>query len=305
MAVALTALNSPIGVKLPTGVILSPGTEVFYVHNTPSIFRADLAAETNTSILSALNQRDAARPGAVLVLEGHAESITAATAWSKANTKIIFLGEGDDRGLVTFTAAASAITVGAANTRIINGRFQLEPTTGTVNVAAPFTFNSAGCAMTDNWFGAGTTANAKITIGITTTAGATRFAFERNTVRGAPLATMTTFLRLVGVESPRVVGNDIICGTTAAAVGPVQMLTTLSSNVVIAGNVIQNNAASSTACITGMANATGWVYDNYLRNMTDTSNAQIALTAAIWPEFSNLGVNNVGERGIALGTASV
>jgi len=116
---------------------------------------------------------------------------------------------------------------------------------------------------------------------------------------------MTTFLRLVGVDSPRVVGNDIICGTTAAAVGPVQMLTTLSSGAVIANNAIQNNAASSTACITGMANATGWVYDNYLRNMTDGSNAQIAATSAIWQEFQNFGVNNVAERGIALGTASV
>lgn len=305
MAVALTGFNSPVGVKLPTGVVLTPGTEVFYVHATPSYFSADIAANINTTILAALNQRTTTVPGVVLVLEGHTESITAATAWSKANTRIVFLGEGDERGLVTFTATASAVTMGAANTRIINGRFQLEPTAGTVTVTAPFTCTAAGCGFTDCWFGAGTDGSNKVTIGITLSAGATRFAFNRNTVRGAAAATMTTFLRVVGVVDFEAIENDIICGTTVAAVGPIQLLTTLSSGVKIGYNRIQNNATSSTACITGMTGATGWVFNNYLRNMTDTSNLQIALTGAVWQEYENFGVNNVGELGIKLGTASI
>src|SRR6185369_12157543 len=99
---------------------------------------------------------------------------------------------------------------------------QLEPTTGTVNVAAPITVSASGCSITNCRINCGTDANNKVTIGVTVTGN--DFVFTGNQVRGAALATCTTFLRLTGCANPIVTDNDIACGTTAAAVGPIQEL---------------------------------------------------------------------------------
>lgn len=305
-AAQLSGFTSPDGVRLPTGVVLAPGTEIFYVHKTPSYFPATLSGSILTTVNEAFNQRNANVPGAIIILPGHTENVASADAWSniKTNTKVIGLGEGDERGTFTWTTATSTVLMDVANVVLFNLRFQLEPTTGTVNVAAPFTVSSPGCAFRYCWFGAGTDANNKVTIGITTTAGATRFVFEDNEVYGAAAATMTTFLRLVGVTQAKVLRNVISCGTTAAAVGPIQALTTASTDVNISYNFVQNNATNSTACITGMAGLTGWIAYNSLRNMTDGSVAHIATPGNAQLD-RNFGVNNNGETGLQVGTASV
>ena len=147
-------------------------------------------------------------------------------------------------------------------------------------------------------------------IGVTTTAAADRFAFEDNVVRGeaaAGAALTTTFLRVVGGDSIKIRRNDIICGTSAAAVGPIQNLTTASTFVDISDNQVQNNAASSTACITwALASSTGWIRNNDLRNMTDGNFAHIVVTSGAMQLFRNNGVNdnNESNRVLFLGTAS-
>jgi hypothetical protein len=305
-AFALTSASFPGGIELPSGIVLEPGTEIFLVHKTPSYFPSSISGKILTTVNAAFAQRNANVPGAIVVLSGHTESVSSADYWSSivANTKVIGLGTGSGRPTFTWTIATSTVLVDKADVGIYNCNLAFEPGAGTVNVAAPITVSEVGCEIVGNYITTGTDANNKVTIAITTTAAGDRLLFRGNTVRGAAAATMTTFLRLVGSDNTVIEDNDIVCGTTAAAVGPIQALTTASTGVRIAGNLIQNNATSSTACITGMAGLDGWISRNFLRNMTDASVAHI-VTPGNAQLFENYGVNNNGERGIALGTASV
>ena len=288
----------------------SPMGHDFYVMTAAELtyLKGDLRSRAFTSVNAALNATTSGRYDRVFVCEGYTESITGANQWSnlKSGTRIIGLGRGSQRPQFLWTTAGSTITLNVADVSIENCILGLEPTTGTVTVAAPITVSAAGNAIVGCRINTGTDANNKVTIAITTTAGATDFVFDNNVVRGAAAATMTTFLRCVGLANPRITNNDIICGTTAAAVGPIQELTTACTGIYINENWIQNNGSGATACITmGLASTTGWISNNKCRNMTDASNAQIVVTSGDVQLFNNLGVNNSNETGILLGTPSV
>ncbi len=310
----LTVLGSPGPFQTPNVQIWPDGGETFYVGTTLPAGQAGekIADRFYTTINQALNACVTARGDVIQVLPGYTESITGADQWSnlgtKTNVTIQGSGNGAQRPTITWTTSGSTVLMDSAGFAITNMVLQMEPTTGTVNVAAPITVSAASCSVSNCRINCGTDANNKVTIAITTTSGATDFTFSGNKVRGAALATMTTFLRLVGVANPVVTNNDIVCGTTSAAVGPIQELGTACTNINIANNRIQNNAANSTGCITmDLASTTGWISDNYLRNMTDASVAHIVVTSGDVQLFLNKGVNNSNEseKVTSLGTASV
>lgn len=246
----------------------------------------------------------------IFVLPGHAESVSSADYFSHTSTAdtfaIVGLGSGAARGTLTWTTSGSTWLIDTANVVVDNLILKLEPTTGTVNVAAPITISAAGATIRKCRIATGTDANNKVTIGITTTAAADDFVFEDNDVFGAALATCTTFMRIVGGTRFRCRRNVITAGTTAAAVGVIQNLTTAATAALISDNVLHNSAASSTACITwALASSTGTIEYNRCRNMTDASNAQIVVTSGDMQLFENRGVNNSNENGISLGTNSI
>jgi len=268
-----------------------------------------IAGRTFSTINAALAQCVAGRGDVIFVLPGYTETIATADAWSTfgaglSDVTIVGMGHGTNRPTLTWSTATSTVIVDSNNVTISNMILQLEPTTGSVNVAAPISVSGNGCQITNCRINCGTDANNKVTIGVTVTGN--DFVFTGNQVRGAALATCTTFLRLTGCANPVIQGNDIVCGTTSAAVGPIQELTTACTGILIDNNFVQNNAASSTACITmALANTTGWISSNKCRNMTDASNAQIVVTSGDVQLFDNKGVNNSNETAILLGTASV
>jgi len=300
----------------PGYVVIPTGGKVIYVHSSgPSALdQLPPGMPGNpdgffTSINAALATVRSNRSDNVIALPGHTDTISAADGWSNlgssAGVNIYGLGEGNNQATISFTAAASSILFDTANLRLDGFRINMEPTTGTVNVAAPITVSAAGCRIRNNRIFFGTDANNKVTIGVTTTAAADDFTFEDNQAYGAALATCTTFLRIVGGARARILRNTIVGGTTSAAVGVIQNLTTVATNADISCNKLHNNAASSTACITwALANATGWITDNKCRNMTDASNAQIVVTSGDMQLDNNKGVNNSNETAILLGTPS-
>lgn len=268
-----------------------------------------VAGRTFSTINAALAQCVTGRGDVIFVLPGYTETIAVADSWSTfgaalSDVTIVGMGHGTNRPTITWSATGSTVVIDSNNVSISNMILQLEPTTGTVNVAAPISVSGNGCQITNCRINCGTDANNKVTIGVTVTGN--DFVFTGNQVRGAALATCTTFLRLTGCANPVIQNNDIVAGTTAAAVGPIQELTTACTGVLIDSNFVQNNAASSTACITmALANTTGWISNNKCRNMTDGSNAQIVVTSGDVQLFDNKGVNNSNETAILLGTASV
>jgi len=297
------------------GLFLSTtGGGVFYVGSTSQLaalgqIGPSIAGRTYTSINAALLDTVGGRSDVIYVLPGYTETVGAADAWSNLGTKtdvsIIGMGRGRNRPTITWSVAGSTVLMDAANFTISNMILQLEPTTGTVTVTAPITVTAAGCSITNCRINTGTDANNKVSIGVTVTTGGDDFTFDGNFVKGAAAATCVTFLRLTAVDNPVVTNNRITCGTTAAAVGPVQELTTVCTNIFIDSNWIHNNAASSTACITAaLASTTGWITNNKCRNMTDANNAQIVVTSGDVQLDNNKGVNNSNETAILLGTAS-
>jgi hypothetical protein len=288
----------------------SPFAQEFHVMTATqmALVKGDVRDRCFTSVNAALNACVDNRGDKIFLAERYTESITGADQWSngKIGVQIIGLGENANRPVITWTAAGSTVVLQKAGMKLENLILQMEPTTGTVTVAAPLTVQADGISIVGCRINCGTDANNKVTIAITTTAAATNLVFTGNLVRGAAAATMTTFLRCVGLANPIIAYNDIACGTTAAAVGPIQELTTACTGILIAENYIQNNATSSTACITmGLASTTGWIALNKLRNMTDASNAQIVVTSGDVQLWDNKGVNNSNETAILLGTASV
>jgi len=314
----MSNLNNPVnqlGVQEVANLYLSAtGGGVFYVGSATTVaglgqVGQGIAQRSFTTINSALAQVVSGRGDIIYVLPGYTETISAADQWSNLGTAtdvtIVGMGHGSNRPTLTWSTNSSTMLMDSAGFSITNMILQLEPTTGTVNVAAPITVSANSCAITNCRINCGTDANNKVTIGVTVT-GANDFVFTGNQVRGAALATCTTFLRLTNCANPVIQNNDIIAGTTAAAVGPIQELTTACTGVLIDSNWVQNNAASSTACITmGLASTTGWISNNKLRNMTDGSNAQIVVTSGDVQLFQNFGVNNSNETAILLGTPSV
>lgn len=290
------------------------GGEVIFVCNRSGVKLGDGSTPLNPmsslkTAVAALNG-STSRGHVIFGLPGHAESVDVAdwlSATGAANSiAFVGLGTGNCAPTLTWTTATSTLLMDTDCVTFDGLNLNLEPTTGTVNVAAPITATGVNCAIRNCRIKTGTDANNKVTIGITTTAAATGFTFEDNYVTGAAAATMTTFLRCVGIADLAIRRNKIICGTTAAAVGPIQELTTACTNIDISNNLIQNNAASSTACITmALASTTGFIAGNFCRNMTDASNAQIVVTSGDVQLFQNFGVNNSNETGILLGTPSV
>lgn len=303
----------PLVVDLGGLFLSTTGGRVLYVGTTAMVAQLasvgpSIAGSTYTTINAALGQVVSGRGDIIYVLPGYTETIAGADAWSNLGTatdvSIIGMGHGTNRPTITWSASGSTVLMDSASFSISNMILQLEPTTGTVNVAAPITVSANGCSITNCRINCGTDANNKVTIGITVTT-SNDFTFTGNVVRGAAAATCTTFLRINGGANAVITDNDIACGTTAAAVGPIQNLTTAATTADISRNKVHNNAASSTACITwALASSTGWIADNKCRNMTDANLAWIVVTSGDMQMDNNKGVNNSNETAILIGTAS-
>jgi hypothetical protein len=237
----------------------------------------------------------------VFVKAGHAESVIAAgTITAVAGVSVIGLGVGRNRPTLTFSTATTAtLLVTAAKFSIQNFVFDL---TGIDALAGPIAVQAADFSLMDSEIiGAGATNQA--TLAVLTSAAADRMLIENCRFFGTTDAGMTAAVRLVGGDGITI-RNNVFQGAYSAAVGAIQVLTTATTNVDIDNNYIDNQTASSTACITGLASTTGVIRRNFLRITTDGGVAWIG-TPGNTALYENYGANNVGERGIAVGTASV
>ncbi len=246
----------------------------------------------------------------IVVRKGHAETISVADYFTllgaRKRIRIIGEGEGPERPTFTWSTATSSWLLDTDSVFLENLILKLEPTTGTVTVAAPITISAAGVGIRKCRINFGTDANNKVTIGITTTAAANDLQFKQNVARGAAAATCTTFLRLVGGDSAQVWDNDIVGGTTAAAVGVVQALTTPPTNVDFQRNYFENNIAAGTAAVTFMAAATGkCTLDRYKYNGTGLAAVTTTGLVGFWDcKVVNAVVDGTPEAGTLFGTPS-
>lgn len=283
------------GLRTELGTFTPPGGRVVaYVHHLGAPRLADITAATTVpnvckTLNEALRQCQSGWGDTVLVLPGHAENISSADQMSAlvAGTRIIGLGNGNNRPTFTWTAAAATFLLDVANVRIENCILNMDPGAGTVNVAAPMTVSAAGCQLVNCKMRMGTDANSKVTIGITTTAAGDDLEIINCDIYGAAASAITTGIRLVGADRLRLINTIVNVGTSADAVGAVQCLTTASLDILVSGCVFNNSRATSTAAFTGMAGITGL--------MEDTSLAIGGATGA-GAGFTTRGAINIGKN---------
>lgn len=254
----------PLGMRLGPVTVLTGGANVHFLRSTgPQTYDPpELTARLFTTLNAALGQCRSGAGDVVLVLPGHAENISTADQMSNlvAGTKIIGLGDGNERGSFTWTAAAATFLMDVANVSIANVRmFWAGPHAAgsALTVAAPITVSAAGCSIRDCQIFAGFDADQIVTIGLTTTAAADDFTFAGNDLFAATAAECTTMIQFVGADRLRFIGNFITAATSAVGVGVVRFLTTASTDIRMYDCTIQNTKAASENAITGMAGLTG------------------------------------------------
>lgn len=242
------------------GQIQNPvGRVVAYVGTALDCLSQDQLEKLVPTLAAALPRCKAGCGDVIYILPGHAENVTSATALAGlvANTKIIGLGEGRERGTFTWTVAAASWAVTVANVKIQNLILNMEGGTTGTTTTAPLTLTSAtGFKLIGCDIRMATDASNKVAIGITVTT-SSFVEILANRIFGATAGEVTTAIRVVGSNNLRLVGNDIEVATSATAVGVVQFLTTLSSFVFSESNVYRNNKAASTSAVVGMAGVEG------------------------------------------------
>jgi hypothetical protein len=206
------------------------------------------------------------RGSVILCMPGHTENVAVASAASLAaassNFAVVGLGRGSDRATFTWTTATSSWLFNTANMGIANCRLFLAgpSATGALTVAAPITVSADGCFINDCEIHWGWDVDSIVGIGITTTAAATRFQFNRNNCYAETTAVpTTTFLRLTGTDLLEIDGTRIIGPGSTTAIGPVQQLTTAMLKAKITNSLFQSTTAVSTIAFTALAGSTGQV----------------------------------------------
>jgi hypothetical protein len=277
----------PLGMRLGPVTVLTGGANVHFVRSTgPQTYDPpELTARIFTTLNAALAQCRSGAGDVVLVLPGHAENISSADQMSNlvAGTKIIGLGDGNERGSFTWTAAGATFLLDVANVTVANLRlFWAGPHAAgsALTVAAPMTVSAAGCAIIGCQIFAGFDADQIVTIGLTTTAAADDFVFEGNDLFAETAAECTTMIQFVGADRLWFSGNHITAATSAVGVGVIRFLTTASTNIRLYHSTIQNTKAASENAITGMAGLTG-VADHLHFCVLDDAAGNITLSDAV------------------------
>ena len=305
-----------LGMQTDLMTILGPQSRVqAYVRSGGPV--ADGNPELNNRLVTTLNaglaRCEAGRGDIILVAHDHAENVSTADQMSSlvAGTRIIGMGTGQLRPTFTWTATGATFLLDQANCSIDNCRLLLagpHAAGSALTVTAPLSVTASGCTIQNNEILFGYDADQIVTVGITTSAAATRFSFRNNYCYGETAAACTTFLRLVGSDHLQIIGNTISGCTSAVAIGLVQFITTDSLFATILHNRIHHALAASEACVSVSAGATassGFVDYLHLSTLANSANQLVlghangawGLSAAAFRfgRFINVG-NLAGER---------
>lgn len=272
----LTSYN-PLGpCEVSPGMAVVPGGGiVHYVHNLGaaglSLLPPGMAYPSPgtfaTSINTALTSCRSGRGDTIVCLPGHVESVSGAdflvNLGTSTDVTVVGWGSGTARPTLTWTTNGSTMLFDTAGFRMRNMQLFLAGphVNGTATtVAAPITISAGGCEISGCDIYWGFDADQIVTIGITTTAAADNFKFNRNFCYAETAAVpTTTFLRLTGTDFLEMDDTYIVGPGSTTAIGPVQMLTTGSTKVKIRNSVFQSTLAASTIAFTSIAGCTGIV----------------------------------------------
>ncbi len=292
------------------------GGAVFYVGTTAQLANLGdvgqgIAGRSYTSVNLALAACVSGRGDIIYVLPGYTENIGAADAWSNLGTKtditIIGMGRGTNRPTFTWTVTGSTMLMDSDNFRLLNCQLYLagaHAAGAALTVTAPITISAAGCEISDCVIFWGFDADQGVTIGITTTAAALFFRFNRNYCYGATAAgnaLTTSFFYAVGANYLQMHDTMIEGACSATTVGVLRFITTASIGIDIRRCNFRNLKVASIHAVTQMAGVLGVVRDCMFGILDDATKAGwVPAGAGDGPQFANCFTANLaGENGTA------
>lgn len=266
------------GVDLGNALVLATGGNVVYLRSTgPADYDpAALSGRIVTTLSAALSQCRANKADTILVLPGHSEDVTSATALSGlvAGTRIIGVGRGSNTPTFTWkTSTAANWAVNVANVSISGLRLVM---TGIDAVVAGVTITGVDCCISDCDIEVSTAALAGATNAIVISGTAAhRAQVIGNRFRGLHATGGTRAVHVFGaVDGVEIVGNTIMAAFANTTVtGPIHV-NAAATNVKVGDNVIYNSNSASTRCIQfGTQASTGIAYRNamYITGSTTAS----------------------------------
>lgn len=277
--------NAGVGERIYAGIVgqFNPFGNVFFVCSATtgaadSAGRGQTVDQPLATLDYAIGLCTAAQGDVIIVLPGHAETITGAAgvALDISGVTIIGLGNGRNRPTFTFTTAdAASFDISAANCRVeglvfLNAR---DGQTAMMNItAADVTVRNCEFRLTD----LEATSTTQAALGILASDAADRLIIEDLHMHGEPATGVTSAISYgacdnVVIRNNRITGNHATNGSianTAAAVGGI-----------IDGNFIVNTTADgNNMCIVLHASTNSLIANNRLAVIDSTS--PIPITAA-------------------------
>lgn len=303
----MTTTNFPNGIAsfgmpvLGSGFGIPPTTgSVFFVHSGTGANGnpGDDPSAPLATIDYAIGKCTANKADLIIVMPGHAETLSGAGAIAAdvAGISIIGLGNGTNRPVLTLHTAATTIAVSAANITFSN----LVVATDVDAVVKIFNVTAANCTI--NAVDFKDTANCAPLSFVTTSAAADGLVVQNCVwVQTLAYATATQeWLKIVGADG-FVCRNNIafISGfpTGNPANGFIVGATTASLGVTITDNVITcNSGGTGDVAISLLATSTGFVARNVVGSAKTAIAGSVALASAFGAE--NYAVNTANKSGI-------
>lgn len=247
--------NSGYGYRTPWGQLLPPGGKLMaYVSSVaPSTFNGDdpllnSGIPIMPTLASALALCRANKGDMVMCLPGHSESVVDNTMLTNlvAGTRIIGVGQGSNMPTFRWTATAAQWILNDADVQIVGLRLRQEGANGVV-LAADVSAADVSIMECDIELSSGAANLA--TIGTRLSAGADRFLFQRNRVRGVAAGVSTDGLLINAVVANPFIMDNVMIAAATAANGLIRVAAVAALGIYIARNDLYNIAAASTACV--------------------------------------------------------
>ena len=292
------------------------GGAIFFVDSTQANAVDNLSngyQPTNpyATLSYALARPTASKNDVIYVMPGHAETVPTAAGinFNIAGVRVIGLGDGRNRPLITLgTAASASIDVNAANCGMHNigvVATNVASTTAAMNIkAADFQLGSVqygGCEFQ--------LANAtnQAVLGVLTTAAASGLVVRAcrfiDTTGASLTAGTTAAIRIVGGDRITIGGlfgsdGNYFYGAYSATVGCIENLTTDTTNCIIAGNFLLNGSTNASAKVISMRTAATGGFANNRISILGAGTAPVTFAGG-----NNLGGNYYSSAvGVAAAT---
>ena len=266
---------------------------------------ADGVPVVYTTVKLAMAQCVASRGDVILVMQGHTETLSSATAMllNVAGVSIIGLGKGSLRPTITLgTAAATKIPVSAANVTIKNCIF----VANFADIATCFLLTTAPEFVVDKCEFRDTSAILNFLAIITTTVSvvADGSVFTNNKVALLGTTAATTPIKILGTHNRLTINDNYFVeaalNNTSAVLNHAALVVT---NLEMARNRVfrpsTDTATGALLIVTSSTTNTGMVFDNKVF-ASDIAAALLVTAGSIYGMFNNLYIGDADASGYVL-----